>query len=248
MSSRNRKSINLQFDLNKPEDRDLLLAIQDLKSGRSFTKSIRVGVRLFWSLTVDRSIDYLLSEFGWVEAHIQRPMVERIAALEEQLAELKEQLNYPIDMGMLAVQEQLNRMEARLNAAPEMKLEPINRALSKPVNLEDDERLNLTVGKAQATDENPTYNMLISVASIDATGFIGLDLEVLEYGIKQGKIPAHFLEQKRALLAARNGGETQPTMAITIEEVNQGPKQISGAGIELAAPDLNMDDLDIGDW
>lgn len=96
--------------------------------------------------------------------------------------------------------------------------------------------------------ENPTYNMLISVASIDATGFIGLNFEVLEYGVKQGKIDPVWLEKKRSTLT---GGQTKPKQNsnnLQLKgELDNNPRVIAGANVQLGAPNLD-DGLDLSDW
>lgn len=221
-NARQMRQYRFLLNVAKAEEQELSEIIRDLKSKRSFSHAIRTGLRLVWSLMQGRT-DILVAEFPWVVEQLQNPLVE--------------------------LQAQLDRIETKL-AKPLVEETLPSLSRQTPLNLEADERLNLSVSQAKVL-ENPTFNMLISVASIDATGFIGLDVEVLEYGIKQGKIPAHFLEQKKALQAKRHSApqaltmileDTQPTIPIEVPDA----KMIAGGNLALAAPDLA--DIDNLSW
>jgi len=146
------------------------------------------------------------------------------------------------------IEDALIRMAEAIESIPTRLIQQPLPLPDKPIQrqsesfIEEDERLNMTVNQAKVLD-NPVFNMLISVASIDVTGFIGLELEVLKYGIEQGKIPPHYLDLKLDQIRQRHG-DTQPTIAIEIPA--NGAKPIAGADAELTAPDL--EDLDLVDW
>lgn len=221
-SSRKRLRFTFWLDLQKDDEYDLAEIIEGLKEHRLFSRTIRDGIRLILDLRQGKT-EVLNELFPWVTE--QPPQfTEMFAAYQANMT------------------QHLSQLEQKLLQQTPLAVLPAAVA-RETLAFENDERLNLTVEKASTTDENPTFNMLISVASIDATGFIGLDLEVLEYGIKQGKIPAHFLAQKKALIAKRATiDDTQPTIPMEVPSA----KLIAGSDLAFAAPDVA--EIELADW
>jgi hypothetical protein len=108
---------------------------------------------------------------------------------------------------------------------------PPPRKQAEPANLEDLPTLEI---KEAVSDENPTFNIILSTLSI------GMDLaniprEILEYGVKKGRVNASKLDEWDKL---RGKPPKQPTPPATNEI-----KQIAGAAISLDIPDF--DDLEL---
>ena len=91
-----RERFRLQFkfwlDVNKPDEYALAEIIADLKESKTFSKVIRDGIRLVWSLG-QGNLDVLLALFPWVEdAFYERFREQQPAsdsALQQQLARLE---------------------------------------------------------------------------------------------------------------------------------------------------------------
>ena len=91
-----RERFRLQFkfwlDVNKPDEYALAEIIADLKESKTFSKVIRDGIRLVWSLG-QGNLDVLLALFPWVEdAFYERFREQQPAsdsALQQHLARLE---------------------------------------------------------------------------------------------------------------------------------------------------------------
>lgn len=98
----------LQFkfwlDVNKPEEYALAEIIADLKENKTFSKVIRDGIRLIWSLG-QGDLDVLLTLFPWVEDTFYERFKEQQPAsdsvLQQQLARLERRL---VEQGSVAVE------------------------------------------------------------------------------------------------------------------------------------------------
>ena len=105
-----KERFRLQFkfwlDVNKPDEYALAEIIADLKENKTFSKVIRDGIRLIWSLG-QGNLDVLLALFPWVEDAFYECFKEREpasdATLQQQLARLEtlllQQGNVPIETG-----------------------------------------------------------------------------------------------------------------------------------------------------
>lgn len=85
----------------------------------------------------------------------------------------------------------------------------------------DDDLPELVIVEA-VSDENPAFNMIISAASMMGEGFHDLPLEVLEYAVKKGRLPASLLDGRTAVPA--------------------GPKTMVGSGIQF---EVNLEDIEL---
>ena len=105
-----KERFRLQFkfwlDVNKPNEYALAEIIADLKENKTFSKVIRDGIRLIWSLG-QGNLDVLLALFPWIEDAFYERFKEREpasdSALRQQLARLEklliEQGSIPIETG-----------------------------------------------------------------------------------------------------------------------------------------------------
>lgn len=90
------KRFRLRFpfwlDLNKPDEAELADAIAILKEKRSFSKTIREGIRLICDLKAGQ-VTVLFELFPWVKDHIgENTSIEHTTALERQLERLEAML------------------------------------------------------------------------------------------------------------------------------------------------------------
>ena len=101
-----RLQVMFWLDLHKSEESELADLIAELKERRNFSRAVRDGIRLIWSLG-QGNLDVLLALFPWVEDAFYECFKEREpasdATLQQQLARLEtlllQQGNVPIETG-----------------------------------------------------------------------------------------------------------------------------------------------------
>lgn len=160
-----------RFILNvaNTQDAELSEIIRDLKSHRSFTKSIRIGVRLFWSLRNGKT-DYLIQEFPWLIEHFESSLTD----VQEQLSRIESKLADP--ELLQALQEQQKR-QAKESAT----LQADKSTLTPP------QEIDIAMNASPKNDDNPTYNMMLSIIGINGNLF-DLPIEILEDGVTNERL------------------------------------------------------------
>lgn len=184
------------------------------------------------------------NETGLEQSHaVLGDILAELKALRRENAELRDELS------------QLKQMPLTLQTSSPT-LPNIQRHQARIDDIENDERLNLTIQGAK-TEQNTSLNLQITTTlAISGDSFLYLPLESLEYGLKQGDLgvtPA-MLEQKRAMLAEKNAqkGKNKPIMG---DRAGKPPKPLQGQAkpiakaeqVELTTP-ADLDELDLSDW
>jgi hypothetical protein len=212
----------------RPQDEEVGAIIRALKAQRAFTRAIRIGLLLFWSLSQGR-LDVLLREFPWVLQQLKTPA----PALDQ-------------------LQEQLRRIEAKMgSAAPLVLTDGAHAALPRPAKLPapSEESLEdlLTVQAAKRSSDGPGKwnipycNLQLGLYQLGSIKHLTeLETQVLEYGLHVGKLPAAKVKE---ILARRQsaGAAKLPlhTIAAPMVEAHStgNARLIAGAGVEFAPPD-----------
>ncbi len=146
-SRRFRLRFTFWLDVNKPDENDLAGQIEQLKGRRSFTRTVRDGIRLMCDLR-NHKLDVLLELFPWVGDYL----VHLQGGSET--------------IGYLGLQEQLTRLEQHLLQGGAV---PVVRSLPPipTVSLDEDDNQDLiTVTQAKAGDS--AQNFLNSLAALNS--------------------------------------------------------------------------------
>lgn len=201
-----RKSHRLQFrfwlDVMRDEEFSLAEYIENLKQTRRFAQTIRDALRLVQDLRAGR-VDVLLSLFPWITDHFQSPAIE-VA-------------NKP-------VQDQLQRLEKLLLEGGAKPMLPASTGVvSRPSAAKSDDDLlgDLEIKQAKS-DENPTFNMLISSVNLGMARLDELPAACIEYGVKRGKL-------------------AESAMKFVPKAPPKGPKAMDVPQFD--APEIDLDDL-----
>lgn len=156
------------LDDDKDDEQSIIEMVKNLKHNRQFTATIRDGIRLVNDLRQGKT-DVLLELFPWV--------------LEGQ----KTLVPYEI----IDFREQVNRMEQLLQhqhtVTSPVQVTRTERSLLQAQS-EDDLLADLEITKAKS-DENATYNMILSSLGMGIIKIEDLHAEVIEYAIKKGRLP-----------------------------------------------------------
>lgn len=203
--------IRVALDLKRDQDWAAVSEIDKLKNSRQFKPTFLDGLRLMLDLRDGRT-DVLRELFPWVLE--QQPVITEDDEIKLSLARLERQL-----ADMRAAGNQI--------AAPSQP----TRLLAPPKPLEDD-LPELTIVEA-TSNENPTFNMILSTMSIGAKPE-NIPREILEYGIAMGRVPASALVEHDLV----RGKTAKPE-----EPPKKDPKQIAGAAKEFEPPNFDDDDL-----
>ena len=153
-----KERFRLQFkfwlDVNKPDEYALAEIIADLKESKTFSKVIRDGIRLIWSLG-QGNLDVLLALFPWIEDAFYERFKEREpasdSALQQQLARLEKLL---IEQGSVPI-DQVPKGPKPLMMSP----------VPEKVDDEDDSAL-LTLKKTASVSKQASANFLASAFSL----------------------------------------------------------------------------------
>ena len=254
---RYRKLFHFQLDLNKPDEREIAHEINELKQKRSFSRTVRDGIRLVLDLRKGR-VEVLQELFPWVlEQAIFAPEETPIESSEDLLKSQIEHL------------EELKRLISSGAAMPASTLPAPASAFRSAQNDSKNDAKNGDDGleieeKEVGEDHNPLWNMVIKrVLSfgnpatlddekiwygirnkrIDANSLLKqnqIQLELLVAGVKAGKLDPLKLEKK--LLSGANWKKLKPLLPAN----ETGANTIAGSDVEFEAPDFDdMDDLEI---
>jgi hypothetical protein len=178
------------LNMKRSDDQELDLIIKQLKARRSFTRAIRIGLLLFWSL-MNGQTDILVREFPWVLDRLQAPK------LQEQLNRIEERLN-----------------QSKLEAYPPLEsLEPSQRYLNPATRSSEDDlldKLEVRQKTAPPEVEKEYYGWVLNWKlwltnednNIDRC-LLKFGDTALQWGIRVGALPANALERQAQLLAAQ---------------------------------------------
>lgn len=180
----------LQFrfwlDVMRPAEEKLAEYVEELKHKRSFAQTIRDALNLIRDLR-DGKLEWLLFLFPWVYQAIY-------AQAEADLVSRQQP-----DPAKAWMESQFARLEAKMEAIGALPISagqrpsqaPIPKALSPGRSMDDDLALDIQKAQFDPHTNNPTFNFLISTTALTGD-FANLPDEVLEYGIRIGRIPAHY--------------------------------------------------------
>lgn len=172
--TRYRKFFPFQLDLNKPDEAEIANQIDELKRKRSFSRTIRDGIRLICDLRNGR-VAVLQELFPWV--------------LEQPIAE--PQVPYSPPPSDVFV-EYLQRIEQLFEKNKSLVIDQGGQPrLTEPKDLIEIKTAPSVAG------EKPHYNMLINSA-LQFTGSCDyLPDEIIEYGLRTGKIRPDMVKPRQ---------------------------------------------------
>ena len=146
------------LDLEKPDEEEINQLIDNYKRQRQFSRIIRDGIRLMWSLG-QGDLDVLFELFPWVmDVFYQRALADyqpQDAALQQQLARLEKLL---IEQGSVPI-DQVPTGPKPLMMSP----------VPETVDDEDDSAL-LTLKKTASASKQASANFLASAFSLQEGG------------------------------------------------------------------------------
>lgn len=230
-STDTRERKTFRFWLHPQNDKALIREISTLKRDKQFTKSIRDGVRLFFDLAYNHSVELLLLLFPWVYDKIvalavQRGEVKPVGEANEQLASMQQQLDYMTSLLLkqgavpIAQGEKLYKEQPVSEAAIADKLE---------------------VTKAATSDRwgnfKTLYNMQLSLYGAEPRRWDNLPTDAIEYGLETRQFPPGVVKAAEQLLQERRSKQTK-------KQLPAGAKKLAGADLELPPP-ADLDDLDL---
>ena len=215
-----RLRFNFWLDVTKSHENEVAAEIEQLKTDRLFTKTVRDGIRLIVSLR-RRDTSVLYELFPWLQETASKPIEpphgdnghdDQIKALQtkiDTLTDLVAQQGAPGSMVMSARENQ--------------------KVLSPPKtdNIVGD---GLVITKATKSPENAGFNMLLNSAAMNVCRYEDLPSVVIAYGVERGKIPAGKVPE--GVLYRSEGGYLE----------NANPRKLAGADAVIAV--AVFDDLD----
>ena len=206
------------LNINKREEQVLAATCEQLKRERSYARTIREGIELIVSLR-ERRLDVLLKLFPWVAEALNDGEQAQPQPSE------KPSRNEANFAAMEAKLDQLRELLMQGEALPPKQPKALSSGRITPSL--DALGAELELKQARRGNENPNYNLLISLASLKANGagYAELAPEVIAYGIERGKIPSKYARPSKP----------QPS---------GNPRKLDGADVPLTTPDF--DDLDLG--
>lgn len=166
--------VMFKFWLNiaREEEKEIAETIQALKQDRSFSSVIRDGIRLVWDLRQGRT-EVLRELFPWVlentsPRQLEAPKTGDFTPIESRLQDRFDQ----IERLLLTSGDKPPNLKTHSMQAPS-----------------DDHILaNLEIKKARS-DENPTFNIMLSSLGMGILKIQDLPLACIEYGLKKGRLP-----------------------------------------------------------
>jgi hypothetical protein len=165
------------LDITHDEEYEIAESIESLKQERSFTRTIRDGIRLICDLRQGR-VEVLLSLFPWIREHF-------VQESSPQFLPENDPLRLQID--------QISKLLLERGAAPvDMPRRPQTQ-LPAPQDAED--LLEVTQAKNDANN-NSTWNFMIASALQVYESCDPLPPEIIEYGLRTGRIPPGMVKQK----------------------------------------------------
>jgi len=165
-----RKRFPFWFDLHKPDELELAQYVVEQKSTRMYSATIRDAIRLIRDLR-QRKFDVLFQLFPWIREWMDAEIRASVAV--EVTARFEEKID-------------------RLLKVTEVSPLPSRALLGFP---KDDPALEISAAQADPHNNNPAYNFLISTTALIGD-YSKLPDEVIEYGIRTGKLPASLARPK----------------------------------------------------
>jgi hypothetical protein len=217
---RYRKQFWFQLDLNKPDEQKIASRIGDLKRERTFSKTIRDGIRLIWDLQKGR-VEVLQELFPWVLE--QQSDTSSETAIEKVTSTTEDLMRQHI--------ERLESLILQQGATPIADgIKPSAVALSRTGSPSIDD-IQLEVKHAtNSENNNASWNFMIASALQIYGDYDNLPPQVIDYGLRTGRIPADRVKRKTAPQSPKGTSS------------NENPQKIANADIVLNEP--NFDDLD----
>lgn len=212
------------LDVTRDDEYSLAEYIAEQKKKRKFAGTIRDALHLIRDLRAGK-VDWLLFLFPWV--------YQAIYAQAETDLLAKQQKRPAADNPQDLIISELRRLESTIlsiGAVPvgegqKPSSTPIPKSLPSPANMKtpvgfrysDDDDLDLEIAQAvnDKSMNNPTFNMTITMASMTGD-YASLDDEVLEYGLRTGRVPAQY-NRKQQLPKA---------LPLKSVEESKGPRKI----------------------
>lgn len=224
MTKRKTKRMQYRFwlDILRDDEKKIADYVHELTEARQFAPTIRQALRLIQDLKQGNTT-VLLELFPWVRDQLKADLQNQIQAEPE--INLHPTLQAHLDQITALIDPALQA--ARTHASLSRSTPPPPPQLPSPPP-----EINLDIRQSTSNDENANYNMLLSTLAIGSQ-LDDLPPEVIEYGIRKGKLPASAAEslQKRISTPSR---------------ASQGPKPLEGANGNLSFSDPfgDLEDLD----
>jgi hypothetical protein len=170
---RYRRMFPFQLNVNKPEEREIADIIGFLKQERTFSRTVREGIRLVWYLRQGR-LDVLRELFPWV---LEQQDAAEIGPIVPPAADTEDML-----------QRHFQRLEKLLAERGEAATLPVLRPMHGAQ--QNDDEIELDVKQATSSEDNkPSWNLMIA-SSLQIYGHCNdLPRDLIEYGLRTGRIP-----------------------------------------------------------
>lgn len=194
---RYRKLFQFQLDLNDPEEKAIAQEIHDLKRERSYSKTIRDGIRLVADLRKGKT-DVLRELFPWVMEQKEEISTPTVVDPSDKISSI---LKAEIErLTAILTQHGMNSIEPS-TAAP-----PVRSTMKPATNPAD----MLEIKQAQRSgDDKPTWNFMISSA-LSVYGHCNfLPADIKEYGVRTGRIQPEMILAKPAASAHNMDGNAK---------------------------------------
>jgi hypothetical protein len=201
------------LDLNKPDEAEIAEHITELKEKRSFASTIRDGIRLVYDLRHGRT-EVLQELFPWV--------------LEQHTAAQRMTDDAPRPATEELFEQWLERMEDMLTRQGAIPIEG-GKLSRTPIPMGDFEMPDLEIKQARRDENNnSTWNFLLASAANVFGNYDGLAPEIIEYGVRTGRIPTDKIPKAKAVMP----------------KVAAAPKGTSGNAKAMLVPQFAAPDLD----
>lgn len=219
-----RESFRLRFsfwlDLKKPFEDMLAEAIDQLKNERMFSRAIREGLAI-WLTLRERDTSLLFELHPWILENIQTPAPPTPEGGSELISRLDR-------LEMLLLQSKTDSDKKIMSS--NTKNYPVNEGAYKDIELK--------VETAKTDKDNRSdYNFMIASAINVYGNYDSLPPEIIDYGLRTGRIPADAVQRKVVETIHVPLGGTQPRHT-------GGPKQMDVPQFD--AP--TFDDDVLGDY
>lgn len=223
------KGFRLQFkfwlDAEKADELELAETIEELKSERSFARTVRDGIRLIVALR-EKDVSVLHELFPWTADTVDTP--KKPSDSGQGGSELK------------ALRNEIANLRQSMLQAPTQPIIDItgDRPVAKSLNPADsnlDALLGgLDVKTASSSEDNKSnWNFAISSALAVFGNADSLPLEVIEYGLRTKRLQPHHVNNSKP--SPRQKKQDKPT---------GNAKQIAGSDVAFMPPSIDDDYLD----
>jgi hypothetical protein len=179
--SRYRRLFPFRLDVSKQDELEIAEKIETLKQERSFSKTVRDGIRLICDLRKGRT-DVLRELFPWVLEQQPEPQPQR---LEEVI---------PISSAEQALSKQIERLETLILQQGAIPI-PAGQKPSEAPPIEDDFEIEIKTA-SRDEDNNSTWNFMLASAINVYGNYDGLPDKIIEYGLRTGRISPDKVKKK----------------------------------------------------